>query len=133
MQNIAAGFLAYHPKSKRVLLGLRSDTNSWANFGGGFEPEKDKTVKDAAIREFFEETGCVSGYKISVKPLEIHKDNFIRYYTYLAIFDKMFEPSLNNEHRNYGWFKLDNLPSNIMPECYEAMMKKKPQLEAIFS
>ena len=128
MQDIAAGFLAYHPKSQRVLLGLRSDTNSWANFGGTYEASKDKTVKDTAIREFWEETGCNSGYKISGKPLDIHEDNFIRYYTYFVVFDKMFEPDINREHTSYGWFKLDNLPSNILQACLTTMENVKPQL-----
>ena len=131
MQNIAAGFLSYHPKSKRILLGLRSDTNSWAAFGGGYESGIDKTIKDSAIRELYEETGCNSGYKISGKPLDIYEDNFIRYYTYLAIFDNMFEPRLNDEHTNYGWFKLDNLPSNILPACLDTIKNKISQLEAI--
>ena len=131
MQNIAAGFLCYHPSSKRILLGLRSDTNSWSNFGGGYEPKKDKILKNTASRELFEETGCSSGYIISIKPIDIYEDNFIRYYTYLAIFDKMFEPTLNKEHKDYGWFKLDNLPSNIFPECLNTMIKVKSELEAI--
>ena len=39
MQKIASGLLAHHEKSNRILLGLRTDTNSWCNFGGGFEEE----------------------------------------------------------------------------------------------
>ena len=128
MQDIAAGFFAYHPKSKRILLGLRSDTNSWANFGGGYEPEKDKTVKDTAIREFLEETGCDSGYKVSEKPIDIFKNNFLRYHTYFVTFDKMFEPDINHEHTNYGWFKIDNLPSNILQGCQTTIDKVKPKL-----
>ena len=131
MQNIASGFLCYHPTSQRILLGLRSDTNSWANFGGGHEPKKDRLVKDTAIRELCEETGCNSGYKISAKPFDIYEDNFIRYYTYLATFDKLFAPILNQEHKNYGWFKIDNLPSNILPECETTMNKFIDKVNAL--
>ena len=131
MKKIAAGFLSYPPKSKRILLGLRIDTNTWANFGGGFEAEKDKTVKNTAIRELSEETGCNSDYEISKTPLNIYENNFIRYYTYLNVFKKMFHPNLNNEHKNYGWFKLDNLPSNVMPECLATIKKSLTQLESI--
>lgn len=133
MQKIASGLLAYHPKSRRILLGLRSDTNSWCNFGGGFEPGKDATIKDGAIREFGEETCCESDYSISYSPIDIFESNFIRYYTYEAIFPNLFQPKLNNEHRDYGWFKLDNLPSNIMPECLSTINKAKNRLENISS
>jgi len=131
MQEIAAGLLVYHPKSKRILLGLRSDLNCWANFGGGFEPKKDKTIRETAIREFWEETMCDTKYNISKNPIEIHESNFLRYYTYLALFDVLFEPTINDEHKNYGWFKLNELPSNLLPEFKQTLDKNIGMLEKI--
>jgi 8-oxo-dGTP pyrophosphatase MutT (NUDIX family) len=128
---IASGLLAFHKDSKRILLGLRTDLNCWSNFGGTFESDLDKTVSETAKREFKEETLCNVDYKMSKKPLDIYQDNFIRYYTYLALFDNMFEPTLNDEHKNYGWFKLTDLPSNIFPECLNTINKFKPELDKL--
>lgn len=120
MKEIVAGIFAYHPSSQRILLGLRTDMNCWCNFGGTFI-EEDTTPQRTAVREFWEETMCEEPYTLSKTPLDTYSDNFKSYYTYLATFKKIFEPTLNDEHKDYGWFKIDNLPSNIYPNCLETI------------
>jgi len=130
MQEICSGVLCLHPKSKRVLLGLRNDCKEWSTFGGHFE-KSDSTVKNTAIREFKEETSCNIPYKITKDPIYIFKNNFLRYYTFLAIFDKMIEPKIDDEHSEYCWFKIDCLPNNILPGCKEMFSKQIPLLNRI--
>ena len=130
MKEICAGILTFHPKTKRILLGLRSDNKNWSTFGGHFE-EKDITVIKTASREFKEETLCSEPYKISKEPIYIYNDNFITFYTFLGIFEKIFEPKIDEEHLDYGWFKLDELPENILPGCKEMIDKKMPFLLSV--
>lgn len=130
MKKICAGILCLHPTSRRVLLGLRSDCKEWSTFGGHFE-ESDSNVKNTAIRELKEETLCNVPYKISKEPIYIFKNNFLIYYNFLSIFDKMFEPKIDKKHYEYSWFKIDCLPENILPGCKEMFNKQMPLLNRI--
>lgn len=130
MQEICAGILCLHPKSKRVLLGLRKDCKEWATFGGHFE-NSDLTVKNTAIREFKEETLCKNPYKISKEPIYIFQNKFLRYYTFLSTCEKMFEPTIDQKHLEYCWFKIDSLPNNILPDCKEMFSETMPLLNRI--
>jgi|688.fasta_scaffold220103_4 8-oxo-dGTP pyrophosphatase MutT (NUDIX family) len=130
MQEICAGILCLHPSSRRALLGLRNDCKEWSTFGGHFE-DFDGTVKNTAIREFKEETLCQTPYKISNEPIYIFENKFLRYYTFLSICDKMFAPTIDQEHSEYCWFKIDSLPTNILPGCKEMFNKKMPLLNRL--
>lgn len=130
MQEIFAGILCLHKDSKRILLGLRSDSKEWSIFGGHFK-DSDIVIKNTATREFNEETLCQTPYKISNEPIYIFKNNFLRYYTFLTIFEEMFEPKIEKEHLEYSWFKLDCLPDNILLECKEMLDKNKSLLNNI--
>lgn len=129
-KEIAAGILPICPLTKRVLLVKRGPTqsgpNTWASFGGGFEEDKDDNPKDAAKREFYEETFYSGPYKISKLPLYINESNHLKFYTYLGIFDEEFIPDLERaqEGIDYGWFYLDNLPDNLLTGVAE-MFKDK--------
>lgn len=132
---LGAGILAMDITTGKFLLCRRgmkgAYPNTWANFGGTFE-EEDGNPKTTAIREFAEETGCNVPYKLSNEPIYINKNNFITFYTYLGLFDYEFPVKINEESLGYGWFDLNNLPDNIMPEVEELFQKKRKELFGFF-
>ena len=119
---IGAGILPICYNTGRVLLCKRGEHQShpleWATWGGGFEKDQDKTPKDCAKREFWEETRCKLDYKISNKPIEIVDKNHFKYYIYAGLFKQEWIPDIETEKEasGWGWFDLDNLPENMMDD-----------------
>lgn len=129
---IGAGLLAIDKQTGKILLGRRGldgdSPNTFAPFGGTFE-EKDIIPKTTAKREFAEETCCSVPYKISTKPYYINDDNFVRFYTYIGIFEKQFPVVINNESLGFGWFDLEHLPENMHEGVKEMFNSRKNQLK----
>jgi len=129
---IAAGILPICPKTKRVLLCRRGpngdNPNSWASFGGGFEEGADENPKDAARREFLEESGYAGEYKLSNTPVYVRDDNHLIYYNYLGVVDEEFIPNLQkDELADYGWFHLKEMPENLHPG-FKKMIDEKSDM-----
>lgn len=136
-KKIAAGVTPICSKTGRVLIVKRGPNQPkpglWACFGGKFEKEVDKSPKDTAKREFVEESGYSGKYKISRFPLYVNNDNHSSFYTYVGIFEEEFIPDLENgnEAVEYGWFYLDEMPSELLPGFREAMEEKHKTLQNI--
>jgi 8-oxo-dGTP pyrophosphatase MutT (NUDIX family) len=126
-QLIAAGILAVDKNTGDILLIKRSplvpNPNTWAVVGGKKDPE-DENTRVAAIREFKEEVQPDSPYSLSKLPFFINENKYLKFYTYLGLFDNKFVPILNEENIDYGWFSLDELPDNLLPAC-KLMFKEK--------
>jgi ADP-ribose pyrophosphatase YjhB (NUDIX family) len=124
---IAAGILPICPKTGRVCLNLRGEDQpqplQWSCWGGKFEEDKDRTPKDCAKREFYEETRCVSPYTISKKEFYLHDTNHVQFWTYLGIFENEFRPDIlsEGEAADWGWFKLSALPNPLL-QGFEEML-----------
>ena len=135
-KKIGAGIFAIDKNSGKILLCQRgldtSFSEMWAVFGGTFE-EKDGTPKQTAKREFLEETGCVVDYKISREPFFLNSNRFIDFYTYLGVFDGQPEIRINEESLSYGWFHIDNLPTNIIPGMGEMLDDKMPEIKRLIN
>ena len=89
--------------------------NVWGVFGGRFDADKDKNLKDTAKREFREETQYEGPIKLSKNVLFLDADNHLSYYTYVAIFEEEFTPILDEENQDFGWFYLGEMPENLHP------------------
>lgn len=128
---IAAGILAVDKNSGEILLIKRSslvpNPNKWAVVGGKKDPE-DENTRVAAIREFKEEVQPDVPYKLSKLPFFINENKHLKFYTYLGIFDNKFVPILNEENLEYGWFKLNELPEDLLPACRLMFDEKGEQL-----
>jgi ADP-ribose pyrophosphatase YjhB (NUDIX family) len=134
-KKIAAGIIAIDKQTGELLLGKRAfgskDSNSWAPFGGTFEI-KDENPKNCAKREFKEETGSDSEYEMSKSPFFVQDNPRVTFYNYIGLFNHKFTATLDNsEHTNYGWFPIDNLPSNLHPGFADMLSSKKAELEEI--
>ena len=135
-KKIGAGVLAIDKHSGKVLVARRGMSggypNTWATFGGTFE-DKDVTPKQTAKREFWEETSIDVPYEISTKPSYIDSNNFIDFYTYLAIFDGQPKVQINEESLGYAWVDLENMPFNLIPGLEELLKTKGKELKNLIS
>lgn len=112
-----AGILCYARDTQKFLLGKRSKTVSnpgtWVSQGGGFEPGEQEPVF-VALREFREESGY-QGRDCSIKLFEIliYLDKHFKFYNYIGLIDKQFEPSptpeFSSETDEFKWFSFDEM------------------------
>jgi len=110
--NNGAGILLLCPSTRRILLGLRSSDSSeahtWCNFGGGMQTGE--TPLKAAIRENLEESE-IYPFKIIECPLYINiKDDGYEFHTYIGLVNSEVNPTINEEHADYNWYRLSELP-----------------------
>lgn len=84
----------------------------WSPFAGAIE--SGESAAEAAARELWEE----AGKKVSSEHLtyigETRKGAFILYAYEL---DNLFVPTLDYEHTEYGYFKIDTLHTSPSPTC----------------
>lgn len=130
----AAGILAVDKNTGKVLLVKRSPLcthpNTWATVGGGVNPDENNP-RDAAVREFKEEVQPDEPYQLSKKPFFITEDGFVKFYTYLGLFDNKFVPVLNEENTDYGWFDMDSMPEELLPACKLLFSKRRDKIREI--
>ena len=113
-----------------ILLCKRSESSPmsgyWSIFAGSIE--KGESSMSCAVRELKEE----SGIDISIEKIKyvktIYGDSDFSMNIYMSEFDRLVEPSLNDEHTEYGWFSIDDLhlfPYDIDINLVECIQKYK--------
>lgn len=110
----------YCPKTGKVLLGKRSSKvnkgGAWNLFGG--RVEDGEHPRKALVRELEEETG------LSLAPRHLSKLDTVKrkhragkferkMHYYVTKASREFSPCLNREHSDFGWFRLNQLPSKF--------------------
>ncbi len=115
--------IVVHDRLGRVLLELRSDFKRWGLPGG--HQEVGDSSADTAIREVFEETGLrikrpqVFGIASDPNHETIRFPNGDRTQSVSILFHASKprgKPTFNpSETLELGWFALDQLPANLMP------------------
>lgn len=112
----AAGILVACRDTGRVLLGLRSagskNPGTWAVFGG--RQEHDEDPNECASRELKEETGI----DVDAEELQfLHERSRDggKYSTFLYVVEEEddVEIRLNDEHEDFDWFHLEDLPEDL--------------------
>lgn len=109
--DVGAGVLALCEETKRFLVVLRSkDVNepgTWGTIGGMVD--RGEKIKDAAAREFVEETGYDGD--IFLVPAYVFKspDKKFKYHNFIGIVDKEFETNPDWETERTEWMTLDEL------------------------
>ena len=111
--NAGAGGIFYAEDTQKYCLAYRSkyvnEPHTWGVWGGAIDPGEDP--KQAVKREIREEAGYTGNYKL--KLLHIYKSGDFTYHTFLIIIDKEFQPELDWETEDYGWFDLNNFPDKL--------------------
>ncbi len=108
-----AGAIFYCTSTKRYLLALRSSDveqpGTWGIWGGAIGREEDPI--DGVRREVREEVG----FDHTVNPILIYvfEKGTFRYYNFLVKVDKEFEPDLNWETEDFGWFPKNKFPKPL--------------------
>jgi ADP-ribose pyrophosphatase YjhB (NUDIX family) len=105
----------------RLLLMKRSDSGCWGPPGGAVEPGE--LVENAAKRETFEETGLHIG-EMSLFGVFSGPELYYKYpngdevYNVTIVYlsrDMHGEVKINEEHTEWGWFAVADIPENISP------------------
>lgn len=97
----------------KVFLIHRTDRDEWEGPGGHIEDGE--TPAEAAIRETEEETGIRVSEGALSQPIQ--QDDL--YTAFVADIGDQFDPQLNHEHNDSGWFPLDDLPDATHPNIQE--------------
>lgn len=113
----AAGFLYVYQNS--VLLLKRTNDHMWGFPGGHVEDGEE--ILEAAKRECIEEMQiCPDGdlaWSVNQQSGEIN------YTTFCVKLSEPFTPILNDEHSEFGWFPLDNLPYPLIQGASDAIAR----------
>ena len=108
-----AGSIVMARSTGRILVGLRSgevvEPFTWGCWGGAID--EGEGPLEAALREVREECGYFG--ELSAEPLLVFTSGSFRYSNFLVTVDDEFEPCLNIETDEAGWFDLDDLPSPL--------------------
>lgn len=147
-----AGILFICPKTKRILLLLRSmDTDgepgTWASVGGAIDPNEDPAK--AAKREALEEIGYNYTGKLYMAYVWKHpnlrnslkKTYYLpsyaqpigKFYNFIGVVDKEFDCYLNWENDDYGWFFLDDLPYPLHSGIKKLLTHSKDLIQKLMS
>jgi 8-oxo-dGTP pyrophosphatase MutT (NUDIX family) len=136
--SVAGGILPFCKSTRRFLVSLRSDyvmePNTYGVWGGKVDFEDGETesdIEDVVRREFYEETK----YKGSMKliPSHIYRDKNFKYYNFIGIVDREFNPVLNWETKDYEWMTFEDL-YKLEPKHFglkELLNKAQNQIEKI--
>ena len=111
----AAGALVVSEQTGRFLIAHRAkgtlQPGTWGTWGGAIDAGE--TALDAVIRELNEETAYAID-PIDILPLYVfeHATGF-RYSNFLVVVAQEFEPVLNWEMQEYGWFDFGDWPEPL--------------------
>ena len=111
----------------------RSDSGSWGLPGGAVEPGE--TVEEAAFRETLEESGLrveeMSLFGVFSGPECYYKyPNGDEVYNVTIVYlsrDFTGEIQLNNEHTEWGWFLVEEIPEDLSPPIKPVIRKFKQE------
>ena len=98
---------------------------------------RDKSLRETGIREFREETGCNMKISVSANPIHIYTDSDYSFSTYIGLISEEFIPDLSGETKDelenldFGWFKLDDFPGELMPQFRQMLKDKKNAIKKI--
>ena len=111
--SIGAGILPICKKTKRILVGLRSEyvlePNTWGSFGGKLDIDEgvEETIREGAIRELEEELRY-NGH-IELIDAFIFRSGSFEYHNFFGIVDEEFEPILDWENSDAKWMTIEEL------------------------
>lgn len=126
-----AGILLAARKTGRVLLLRRSEECNepltWGLPGGKID--EGENARTAAIRELEEEAGWDGPVTVLKEPIFIFEEPDFEFLTYFGFIEDEFEPQLNWESADAGWFSLGRLPTPLHFGV-DALMRERKKVVA---
>ena len=128
MNITAAGVLFLAKDTGRCLLQLRNadkrQRHTWGFFGGTLEANE--TPYDAIKRELTEEIGFVPPLE-KLNPIDVFqsRDKNFFYYSFVAVVEKEFHPTLNSESAGYAWVDIGHWPQPLHQGAKITLHKNK--------
>ena len=131
----AVGILIIALDTGNVLLLQRSNkaghSHMWALLSGGIDAEENEM--EALKREISEEIGVeslsyISDYEKKDSYSTETPTKILDFSYYIGFTNSEFEPKLNFENENSGWFGVDNLPSPLFKGLRGKINKLKPEI-----
>jgi len=130
----AAGILIVARDTRRVLLMLRSadvlEPHTWALPGGKCETS-DASMQACAVREFREESGYEGRLSVVKRPVHIYREPGFEFHNFIGVVNAEFEPDLDWENDDAGWFALNELPRPLHPGVRELFRVAGSELRAM--
>ena len=112
------------PSAGTFLFGKRSAVvnkpGMWNFFGGHVDPGE--TPQDALLRELAEEAGLDLAHRDLIRVGGVsdgepqgfgYVEALRQLHYFLLLTEREIEPTLNEEHSEFRWFKPDKLPRNV--------------------
>lgn len=125
-RSYGAGIMIYDPAQDKILLMKRAGDGSYSgywDFAGG-HVEAGENVFEGAVREGEEELGGLPGLNIDFNPVWTQPGPnfaFASFLGYLEPSQNGWEPDINFEHDEWGWFSPDELPHPMLPGARDAI------------
>ena len=113
---VAVGAVFLSTRTNRVLLQFRNSDkrqkHTWGFWGGIVE--NNESPYEALIREVEEELGIVPDIS-KLNPIDVYqsKDRNFMYYSFVAVIEDEFLPTLNGESCGYAWVNIGNWPKPL--------------------
>lgn len=132
-RGFGAGLLIYDPSNGKILLLKRTRLGThpgYWDFAGG-HVEVGESIFEGAVREGEEELGGLPGLKIDFQPVWTHPGSnfsFASFLAYLEPSQKDWEPDINSEHEEWGWFSPESLPYPVLPEAISVIKMLLPRV-----
>ena len=127
MAQEAVGAIFLSINTGRVMLNLRSDSVTYANYWGfvGGKVESNETPLCALTREIAEELGNVPTFQ-DVIPFDVFNttNNKFRYYSFLIVVQDEFIPQLNQESSGYTWVAIGKWPKPLHPGAKSTLLNE---------
>ncbi len=106
-------------KKKKAPPKLPEMLNKWNAIGGKFDPQKDKSHRDTALREFNEETGVILNPDGIFQFGDIYMPNK---YMHCSLWTGLVDGNTQLKQMTIepvAWHSLDNLPNNMVFDVAE--------------
>ena len=122
----AAGVIFLAKDTGRCLLQLRNSEkrykHTWGFWGGIIEG--DESPYEAIQRELQEEIGFVPELK-KLNPIDVFQstDHNFYYWSFVAVVDKEFSPTLNDESAGYAWINIGAWPKPLHAGAHATLIK----------
>jgi len=130
--NRGAGILLIAKDTGHILLVHRSayvnEPGTWGIPGGMIDVE-DSSPSEAAKREAQEELGYSGA--IELKPAHVFKAGKFRFFNFIGVIPEEFEPTLDWENEDAGWYSINDLPSALHFGIKSLLSNSKSQIQDV--